>query len=578
MSSPKGGSSDFYGGFPRRSMAVQPTTHHPLYRTQPSQILLDPASHMAQTQAPTFLRKRTLAEIQSHNLNLNSNSNSNNLNPLLSNYLLRSVKPRTTSQHVDFSTPEFTTFPSQFRHLHPNAVNSQSQYSILPNPNTNFPKNLMDHRLQELEKHLLEDDDDDDDNADAVSVITNSEWSDTIQNLIAPPHKPASPSSTSSTTSSNSSTTSSSSICYKQSLTEAASAISQGKFEVATEILNRLSQGCSTLSKNSDQRFVNCMVSALKSRINHVDCPPPVVELFTREHAESTQLLLEHSLFFKVALMVANVAILESAFEEKTDNARLCVVDFDIGNGSQYKSLLHELSARRKGEPATVRIAAVADTDADQRLKAAGEALGRHAERLGVGFEFKVVASPKLDGLTRESLGCDPDEALAVNFAFKLFKMADESVSPENPRDELLRRVKALAPRVVTLVEQEANANTAPFVARVAESCAYYGALFESLESTPSPERVRIEEGLSRKVANSVACEGRERVERCEMFGKWRARMSMAGFRLKPLSQRVAESITARLGSQNRVAVKVENGGICFGWMGRTLTFTSAWC
>ncbi|TKY51330.1 Scarecrow protein 8 [Spatholobus suberectus] len=601
---PGGGASDFYGGaagFPGRSMAIPPTinnhhatTHHPLYQTQPS-ILLNPSSHIAQRQTPTLIGKRTLAEFQTHNLNNNNNSQ---LNPLLSNYLLRSVKPR-TFQHMDFSTstPELSTFPSQrygvplhhHHHLRPNAVNAQTPYSILPT--TNFPpvhnrptathepeKNLIDHRLQELEKELLEDNDDE--QGDAVSVITTSEWSDTIQNLITP-QKPASPSRTSSTTSSNSSTTSSntSSICSKQSLTEAATAISEGKFEAATEILTRLSQA-SNPNNNSDQRFVSCMASALKSRMNHVERPPPVAELFSGEHAESTQLLFQHSLFFKVALMVANIAILESAFDDKTENAKLCVVDFNIGNGNQYASLLHELSLRRKGAPAAVKIAAVAENGADERLKTVGEVLGRDAQQLGIGFEFKVV-SPRLAELTRESLGCDPDELLAVNFAFKLYKMPDESVSTENPRDELLRRVKALAPRVVTLVEQEANTNTAPFVARVAETCAYYGALFDSLESTMSranSERVQIEEGLSRKVANSVACEGRDRVERCEVFGKWRARMGMAGFRLKPLSQRVAESIKTRLGAASRVAVKVENGGICFGWMGRTLTVASAWC
>lgn len=604
---PGGGASDFYGGatgFQGRSTAVPPTmnnhpttTHHhnlqPLYQTQPSSIF-------AQRQTPSLIGKRTLAEFQTHN-NLN-NTNSNNLNlinPLLSNYLLRSVKPR-TFQNMDFttSTPEFPTFPSQHRygvpllhHLRPNAVNEQSQTQYSTFPNRNFPqvrltapnesdKNLIGHRLQELEKQLLEDNDDE--QGDAVSVITNStsEWSDTIQNLIVTPQKPASPSRTSSTTSSNSSTTTSSStssICSKQSLTEAASAISEGKFDAAMEILNRLSQ-CS--NPNLNQRFVNCMISALKSRMNNVEFPPPVSELFTTEHAESTQLLFQHSLFFKVALMVANIAILESAFDDKTENAKLCVVDFDIGNGSQYVCLLHELSARRKGVPAAVKIVAVAEHGNEESLKTVGEVLGKHAEKLGINFEFKVARS-KLAELTRDSLGCDSEDILAVNFAFKLYKMPDESVSTENPRDELLRRVKSLAPRVVTLVEQEANTNTAPFAARVAESCAYYGALFDSLDSTiarGNSERVKIEEGLSRKIWNSVACEGRDRVERCEVFGKWRARMGMAGFRLKPLSQRVAESIKARLGAGNRVAVKVENGGICFGWMGRTLTVASAWC
>ena len=36
----------------------------------------------------------------------------------------------------------------------------------------------------------------------------------------------------------------------------------------------------------------------------------------------------------------------------------------------------------------------------------------------------------------RESLGCDGDDSLAVNFTFKLYHMSDESVSKENPRDE----------------------------------------------------------------------------------------------------------------------------------------------
>ncbi|GKV28279.1 hypothetical protein SLEP1_g37357 [Rubroshorea leprosula] len=48
-------------------------------------------------------------------------------------------------------------------------------------------------------------------------------------------------------------------------------------------------------------------------------------------------------------------------------------------------------------------------------------------------------------------------------------------------QDKLLRRVKGLAPRVVLLVEQEMNTNTASFVARVGEATAYYTALLKSI-------------------------------------------------------------------------------------------------
>ena len=116
--------------------------------------------------------------------------------------------------------------------------------------------------------------------------------------------------------------------------------------------------------------------------------------------------------------------------------------------------------------------------------------------------------------------------------------------------------MKGLGPRVVIMVEQVMNTNTAPLMARVTEACSYYGALFDSFEATMSrdnSERVKIEVGLSRKLANSIACEGRDRVERCEVFGKWRARMGMAGFELKPLSQNVSETLKAKLSAVNRV-------------------------
>lgn len=453
----------------------------------------------------------------------------------------------------------------------------------------------MDHRLlMELEKQLLEDNDEGEE-ADAASVITTSEWSETYQNLINPgsgtgsgpnpSQKPASSSPTSSTTSSTSSSAASpASGCSKQTLMEAASAIAEGKNDVASEILNRL--GPSPNNGNSDQWLTDCMVSALKSRMNPLENPPPVAELFSKEHAESTQLLLENSVCFKVGFMAANLAILEAAFEGENKRNGFCVVDFDIGQGKQYVNLLHALSARGQNGKVSVplpavKIVAVAENGGEERVQAVGEMLSRQAERLRIGFEFKVISmAQRLAELTRESLGLDSDETVVVNFAFRLNRIPDESVSTENPRDELLRRVKRLAPRVVTVVEQEMNGNTAPFLARVAESWSYYGALFDSVESG---DRVKVEEGLSRKLCNSVACEGRDRVERCEVFGKWRARMSMAGFQLKPLSQNLAESIKSRLaaGNNNRVntglSVKEENGGICFGWMGRTLTVASAW-
>ncbi|KAE8724034.1 protein TRANSPARENT TESTA 12-like [Hibiscus syriacus] len=546
------GRPDFYAGIEGRSVentgAVidnQPTAP---CRTQIPGIVVDPASQIVNRAAPNLIGKRTLADFEKQQFQYN-HLGRNNL-------YLRSVKPRTNYQH---SSSIYPLSPIGFSsNLSPDVMGALIQGDQQQDPEK------MTNQLHELEKQLFEDEDDGEGDAPI--------------NLVAPSRT----SSTTSSSSSTSSVASPASACSKQTIMEAASAISEGKTDVGKEILTRLVQ-VGNAKGNSEQRLVACMLLALKSRVNSVENAPPVAELFSKEHATATQLLYDLSPCFKLGFLAANLAILDATFEQPCCS-KLHVIDFDIGQGGQYKNLFHALSERGSVKPTLVKITAIADNGGDDGLKMVGDKLSQIAERVGVCMKFNVVTGLKLSDLTRESLGCEADELLAINFAFKLYRMPDESVCVENPRDELLRRVKGLAPRVVTLVEQEMNTNTAPFASRVAEASAYYGALFESIESTVSrenSERATLEEGLYRKIANSVSCEGRERVERCEVFGKWRARMSMAGFELKPLNQSVAESMRGRLNGGNRVnpgfTVKEENGAVCFGWMNRTLTSASAW-
>ncbi|KAL0006373.1 hypothetical protein SO802_013934 [Lithocarpus litseifolius] len=83
--------------------------------------------------------------------------------------------------------------------------------------------------------------------------------------------------------------------------------------EVASEILMHLAQ-FSNPKGNSEERLMSYChwVSALKSRVNSVENPPPVGELFNKEHVESTLLLYDLSPCFKLGFMAANLAILEA--------------------------------------------------------------------------------------------------------------------------------------------------------------------------------------------------------------------------------------------------------------------------
>jgi hypothetical protein len=141
--------------------------------------------------------------------------------------------------------------------------------------------------------------------------------------------------------------------------------------------------------------------------------------------------------------------------------------------------------------------------------------------------------------------------------------------------------VRALGPLVVALVEQELNTNTAPLAARFSDACANYGAILDSLEATlgrDTPERAMAESALARKAANAVGREGPDRLERCEVFGKWRARFGMAGFSPVALSPSTADHVVARVGpAPPSLAMKTENGVLRLGWMGRVVTVASAW-
>ncbi|KAG6390198.1 hypothetical protein SASPL_151680 [Salvia splendens] len=418
----------------------------------------------------------------------------------------------------------------------------------------------MNHRLQELEKQLLDDEDD----GDTVSAITNSELSDTIQNLIGTSQKLVSSSPTSSSSSCCSTSASPPLPCPKQASIDAAASISEGKPEVAAEILTRLANASGIAAH---------MVTALKSRLNPSENPPPPAsELFSTEHAASTKSLYEFSPCFKLGIMAANLAILEAAAEDGYN--KIHVLDFDVGHGGEYGHLLHSLGSNK-----SLKITAFSDfpTAGDEKLKAVGDNLQALANKIGVPFNF-CVRNLNIADLNRQKLEIQSDESLAVNLAFKLYRLPDESVTTENLRDELLRRVKGLSPKVMTVVEQELNTNTAPLTARVRDTYDFYAALLDSLANSV---RVLIEEGLGRKISNSVACDGRDRVERCEVFGKWRARISMAGFQPRPMSQHTVEALRSNLNSWTRgsagFVINEESGGISFGWMGRKLTVASAW-
>lgn len=369
----------------------------------------------------------------------------------------------------------------------------------------------------------------------------------------------------------------------KQILIFCAKAVSDNDLLMAHWLMDELRQMVSVTGEPI-QRLGAYMLEGLVARLassgsticNAVKCKEPE----SKDLLSYMHILYEVCPYFKFGYMSANGAIAEAMKDEK----RVHIIDFQIAQGSQWLTLIQAF-ASRPGGPPHIRITGIDDSmSAYARgggLNIVGKRLSKLAESFKVPFEFHAVAVSGCE-VQLENLGVRPGEALAVNFAFMLHHMPDESVSTQNHRDRLLRLVKSLSPKVVTLVEQESNTNTAAFYPRFLETLSYYTAMFESIDVTlprEHKERINVEQHcLAREVVNILACEGPERVERHELLGKWRSRFKMAGFTPYPLSSLVNATIKTLLENYcNKYRLQERDGALYLGWMDRDLVASCAW-
>ena len=479
------------------------------------------------------------------------------------------------------------------RHRDAYQSNFESDYleSQSPDP-IDYDEDKMRLKFQELERALLEDNDDDDDDDDDDDIFgtdhsmeIDGEWVDPVHNTLLhdSPKESSSTDSNLSSISSNKEVSQVSPRTPRQMLLDCAGALADGNFMEASAMINKL-RNMVSIQGDPPQRIAAYMVEGLAARMassgkclyKALKCKEPP----SSDRLAAMQILFEVCPCFKFGYVAANGAMIEAFKDEK----RVHIVDFDINQGSQYITLIQTI-ANDLEKPPHVRLTGVDDPESVQRsvggLKIIGQRLEKLAEALKVPFEFRAVAS-KTSMITPSMLNCRPGEALLVNFAFQLHHMPDESVSTVNQRDQLLRMVKSLNPKLVTVVEQDVNTNTAPFLPRFVEAYNYYSAVFDSLDATlprESQDRMNVErQCLARDIVNIVACEGEERIERYEVAGKWRARMTMAGFTSCPMGPKVIDTIQKLIREYcDRYKVKKEMGALHFGWEDKNLIVASAW-
>ncbi|CAL1404720.1 unnamed protein product [Linum trigynum] len=277
-----------------------------------------------------------------------------------------------------------------------------------------------------------------------------------------------------------------------------------------------------------------------------------------RKHVLKFQEVSPWTTFGHVA---ANGAILEALDGEP----RIHIIDLGSTLCTQWPTLLESLATRHDDTP-HLTLTVVVPAAAAAVMKEIGQRMEKFARLMGVPFEFRAVAG-RLADLTGDQL------ALAVNHnATHDSKLAGAAVAVNcvgamrklprgSDRAAAIEKFRSLSPRVVTVVEEEADfaAGEGNFVGCFEECLRYYTVYFDMLEESfaaTSNERLMLERESGRNMVRVLACDDDDEDgnndavsewERRERGRQWAGRMKEGGFAPVGFSDDVIDDVKALL-------------------------------
>ncbi|XP_058102496.1 protein SHORT-ROOT-like [Magnolia sinica] len=277
--------------------------------------------------------------------------------------------------------------------------------------------------------------------------------------------------------------------------------------------------------------------------------------------------------------VASNGAILE-ALEGET---KLHIVDISNTYCTQWPTLLEALATRNDDTPQLRLTVVVMAGMAGSVVREIGQRMVKFARLMGVPFEFHVVSGlARLGDLTKEELGIRDDEAVAVNCIGALRQVNVED------RGSVIRMIQAIGPRVVTVVEEEADFTSSggDFLMCFEECLRFYSLFFEMLQESfvaTSNERLMLERECSRSIVSVLACDGEGSGE-CDVKEKgiqWCGRLKEA-FSPAQYSDDVIDDVKAllkRYRSGWSIGPAQMNGdhGLYLKWKEEVVVWASAW-
>nr|GMC60053.1 Protein SHORT-ROOT [Ipomoea batatas] len=279
--------------------------------------------------------------------------------------------------------------------------------------------------------------------------------------------------------------------------------------------------------------------------------------------------------------VACNGAIME-AFEGEN---KLHIVDISNTFCTQWPTLLEALATRTDETP-HLRLTTVVVNKAFKVMKEIGNRMEKFGRLMGVPFKFNVIHhSGDLSDLDLSALDIKEDEALAINSVGALHSVT----AVGSRRDYLISVFRRLQPRILTVVEEEANVDVgvdgSDFVRDFQECLRWFRVYFESLDesfSKTSNERLMLERQAGRAIVDLVACPPSQSIERRETAERWSRRLHAGGFTPISYSDEVCDDVRALLRRYREGWTMAQcsgdsSAGIFLSWKDQPVVWASAW-
>lgn len=351
-------------------------------------------------------------------------------------------------------------------------------------------------------------------------------------------------------------------------LLECAVAISVDNLGEAHRMLLELTQMASPYGHSCAERVVAYFAKAMASRVINSwlgICSPLVND---KNIHSAFQEFNNISPLVKFAHFTSNQAILEAFHRQHCVH----IVDLDVMQGLQWPALFHILATRMEGPP-HVRMTGFGASA--ELLMETGKQLSGFAKRLGIQFEFHPVAR-KPGNVDVSAVPVRRGEAVAVHW------LQHSLYDATGPDWKTMRLVEELAPRIVTLVEQDVSHNGGSFLDRFVGSLHYYSTVFDSLGAylgSEEPCRHRVEHCLLYREINNILAIGGPARSGEDKFRDWRSELGKRLVQVPMSGNAMAQAqlILNMFPPAHGYSLVHGDGVLRLGWKDTSLYTASAW-